>query len=203
MKLHALAITGLLALAPAALAQDCSTKTSCDSKAELASAQEGSCSSQKAKSECSGEAELAKAQDCAAKTECSGEAELAKAQDCATKCSSDGELAKAQDCGSKQACSTGELASAEGDCATKSSCSGELAAAEGECSKPEMFPAKAQLATLIRSDRVAGIVVDGKAYLGSKAVAKIECLMSSHLATEIKAVCENSRACEAFRGGAT
>ncbi len=194
MKLHALALAGLVALAPMALAQsECSkTKSECSkAKAELASA-DGECST-KAKA-----ATLASADG-----ECSTKAKAA----CST-----ATLASAGDgeCSAKEKaeCAKATLATAaDGECSAeeKAACSKAQAAklatagGEAECSKAAVevvIPASAQLASLFQPERVAGVVVDGKAYLGSKAIAVVEGLMEECLASKIKENCEASRACE-------
>lgn len=204
MKLiSALALAALVAAPATAQSSECSTKakSDCSAKAELASAQE-ECSSEK-KSECSGEAELVSAQECSSekkaqcesKAQCDSKGELASAQECSTEakasCSSKGELASAGDdhCSSK-----GELATAgDGQCSSK----GELAAAEGDCSSKKLTMVQAQLASIMKPTRVQGILVDGKVYLGSKAAAKMECLVRETTSQKIAAKCEASRNCEA------
>ena len=198
--LQAFALFGIASLSTSAFAQEsCSedTKPECSATADaaLASAEDGDCSSAKAEA-CSQAGELASAKD--------GECSSAKTE----ACSQAGELASAKDgeCSSAkaEACSqAGELASTkDGECssARAEACSqtGELASAgdDAHCgSAKPVIPASAQLATLIQPNRVAGVVVGGKAYLGSKAVAVVDGLVRAQLSTKIAAVCEESRSC--------
>ena len=197
--LQAFALCGIASLSTSAFAQescseDLKPECSATTDAALASAEDGGCcASAEAK------AELASKVD---GSECSS----ADAKECGEKSA---ELASAKDgeCSSAKAhCSqaAGELASAkDGECssAKAAQCSksaGELASAgdAAQCgSAKPVIPASAQLATLIQPNRVAGVVVGGKAYLGSKAIAVVDGLVRAQLGTKIAAVCVESRSC--------
>ncbi|MFT7662984.1 MAG: hypothetical protein ACI87A_001205 [Planctomycetota bacterium] len=221
---RALVLCGLASFASSVSAQgECSEakKSECSTKAEatLASA-DGECSSSKeaklAKAggeECS--SAMAAACDESMAKQCDkGAAKLASAGDgeaCSSAKAAACDESKAKECGKDAA----KLASAGGEeCSTKAKAgeckeaAAKLAAAgDGQqCSSKEadksaatlakvVVPTSIKLSALIKPNRIAGVVVGGKAYLGPKAVAVIDGLLREQVGTKIASVCEESAKC--------
>ena len=172
------------ACSQAAAAKQCGEKS-----AELASTTDGQCGSASAEHCKKADGALASAKDGSA---CSS----ADAKQCKK---ADGALATAKDGSACSSADAKQCKQADGALATAkdgSDCSSaDAKACSSEVAK-RVTPASAQLASLIQPGRVAGIVVDGKAYLGSKAICVVDGLVRAQVGTEIAAVCEESRACE-------
>ncbi len=206
--LQAFVLCGIASVSTSTFAQEsCSTaeKAACSAKAELASTEAGECSS--AAAELASTTDGSACSQAAATKQCSQKsAELASTTDgqcgsaSAEHCKkADGALASAKDGSACSSADAKQCKQADGALATAkdgSTCSSADAKACSTEVAKRVTPASAQLASLIQPGRVAGIVVDGKAYLGSKAICVVDGLVRAQVGTEIAAVCEESRACE-------
>ncbi len=157
------------------------TKQCSKSSAKLAGAGDGSNCSKQA-------GELASNKGDCAKSAPSKSGTLASASDGSSCSKTAAELAaKKEDCAKACAKSGATLASAGGG----DQCDGDKSAAASG-----VVSACAQLAALIQPERIAGVVVEGKAYLGEKAFGVVCKLVEQDLAAKISVNCEESRKCE-------